>query len=131
MEIDLPALVSMEPPPVKLVDLLLRRRPDSTLSLLLQVIEDITDPCNTGKKDLKVIAQVFDIINAPYRKQLNVLAQPHIGTPAGQSGSSLTQAKDLGPDKIVIDQCLMYSQIFSKFPEKKCLSNYDGKKISM
>lgn len=73
-----------------------------------------------------MISQVFDKINAPYRKQLNKLAQPHIATPAGQLSSHQAPAKDFGPDKIVIDQSKMYSHVFSKFPEKKCLDSYDG-----
>lgn len=82
-----------------------------------------------NKKNLKRLGQIFDMINAPYRKQLNMLAEPHIATPAGLAFSSQTQPKDFGPDKIVIDQCLTYSHIFSKYPEKKCLESYDGKKI--
>ncbi|KAL0279494.1 UNVERIFIED_CONTAM: hypothetical protein PYX00_001037 [Menopon gallinae] len=126
VEIDIPAFIANGPPPEKLVDFLLRRRPDTTLPLLLQVLEDITEPVEKNKKNLSRLGQIFDMINAPYRKQLNMLAEPHIATPAGLVFSSQTQPKDLGPDKIVIDQCLTYSHIFSKYPEKKCLETYDG-----
>lgn len=94
--------------------------------LIFKVLEKITDPCNKTKTDLKVISQVFDLINAPYRKQLNRLAQPHIATPAGQLSSHQTLPQDFGPEKLVIDQGIMYSYVFSKFPEKKCLDTYDG-----
>lgn len=66
------------------------------------------------------------MVNASYRKQLNKLAQPHIATPAGSLISHQPPVQDMGPDKIVIDQSLMYSNVFSKFPEKKSLPSYDG-----
>ena len=67
------------------------------------------------------------MINTAYRKQLNKLAQPHIGTPAGQLTSQPTVIKDTGPEKIVVDEQTMCSNIFSKFSEKKNLPNYNGK----
>ncbi|KAK6623931.1 hypothetical protein RUM43_004763 [Polyplax serrata] len=126
VEIDLNVLINMDIPTERLVDFLLKRTSDKALLLLLCVLEKITDPCNKTKTDLKVISQVFDLINAPYRKQLNRLAQPHIATPAGQLSSHQTLPQDFGPEKLVIDQGIMYSYVFSKFPEKKCLDTYDG-----
>ncbi|CAG2062849.1 unnamed protein product, partial [Timema podura] len=113
-----------QPRPIKPFSL---RLPMGATQVLLEPAEIncelyILEPTEQNRAYLVVVAELFDHLNDVYRSFLEVEMQSQMGTPAS-SALSVSPPKPSAPvvlkAPVVVDQADMYTNVFSRFADKR------------
>nr|CAD7438832.1 unnamed protein product [Timema bartmani] len=127
MELNLKTLVSLIQDKCLLVDCLMQRK--NAKQVVIQVLQDILEPTEQNRAYLVVVAELFDHLNDVYRSFLEVEMQSQMGTPAS-SALSVSPPKPSAPvvlkAPVVVDQADMYTNVFSRFADKRKEGDTDG-----
>lgn len=103
-----------------LVDFLLQRK--DSKPVVIQVLQNILEPIEQNRSHLVVIAELFDHLNDVYRSFLEVEMQSQMATPAS-TGLSVSPARPAAPvlpkALVAIDQSDMYTNVFSRFADRR------------
>nr|CAD7567982.1 unnamed protein product [Timema californicum] len=120
-----------QPRPIKPFSL---RLPMGATQVLLEPAEIncelyILEPTEQNRAYLVVVAELFDHLNDVYRSFLEVEMQSQMGTPAS-SALSVSPPKPSAPvvlkAPVVVDQADMYTNVFSRFADKRKEGDTDG-----
>nr|CAD7398869.1 unnamed protein product [Timema poppensis] len=127
VELNLKPLVSLIQDKCLLVDCLMQRK--NAKQVVIQVLQDILEPTEQNRAYLVVVAELFDHLNDVYRSFLEVEMQSQMGTPAS-SALSVSPPKPSAPvvlkAPVVVDQADMYTNVFSRFADKRKEGDTDG-----
>nr|CAD7425884.1 unnamed protein product [Timema monikensis] len=127
VELNLKPLVSLIQDKCLLVDCLMQRK--NAKQVVIQVLQDILEPTEQNRSYLVVVAELFDHLNDVYRSFLEVEMQSQMGTPAS-SALSVSPPKPSAPvvlkAPVVVDQADMYTNVFSRFADKRKEGDTDG-----